>query len=124
MPSSRKARSDQDLALHRFPRHELYLGAIEALDRARKPVLAFVEPFLDLRELGAWLSLRDLHATPGRKGNNIVNLGSFLLLMAQDGSGAVKTQVDTALQSRSSPGMTGSRSLRPASGASASCPIP
>ncbi|WP_131852770.1 hypothetical protein [Bosea sp. BK604] len=73
------------------------LGAIEALDPARKPLLAFAEPFLDVKELGAWLSLRDLR-DPWQEGNNIVNLGSFLLLMARDGNAAVKAQVDAALE--------------------------
>jgi hypothetical protein len=56
------------------------LGAIEALDPARMPVLDFAMPWLDPLMLKAWLAERDLR-DPWQEGNNIVNLGSFLLLM-------------------------------------------
>jgi hypothetical protein len=62
------------------------LGAIEALDPGRRPVLDFVLPYLDERTLGHWLSLRDLR-DPWQEGNNIVNLASFLLLLARHGDG-------------------------------------
>ena len=56
------------------------LGAIEALDPAATPVLEFARPFLEAQTLLAWLARRDLR-DPWQEGNNIVNLGSFLLLM-------------------------------------------
>ena len=56
------------------------LGALEALDPDRVPELAFATPFLEPKSLLAWLALRDLR-DPWQEGNNIVNLGSFLLLM-------------------------------------------
>ncbi len=73
------------------------LGAIEALDPGRKPILAFAEPWLDARELGHWLSLRDLR-DPWQEGNNIVNLGSFWLLMARHGNAAAQARVAAALE--------------------------
>lgn len=72
------------------------LGAIEALDPARSPELAFAKPLLDPTELGFWLSQRDLR-DPWQEGNNIVNLGGFWLLMAQHGDAALKARVATAL---------------------------
>lgn len=62
------------------------LGAIQALDPARKPVLAFAKPYLDRTTLLAWLALRDLR-DPWQEGNNVVNLASFL--MALDGQNAL-----------------------------------
>jgi hypothetical protein len=56
------------------------LGAVEALAPTRKPALDFVLPFLDPLILKAWLAERDLR-DPWQEGNNIVNLGSFLLLI-------------------------------------------
>ncbi len=56
------------------------LGAIEALDPDRVPLLDFARPWLDPVTLKAWLADRDLR-DPWQEGNNIVNLGSFLLLM-------------------------------------------
>jgi hypothetical protein len=54
------------------------LGAIEVLDPDRLPNLDFARRFLDPQALLAWLALRDLR-DPWQEGNNIVNLGSFLL---------------------------------------------
>jgi hypothetical protein len=71
------------------------LGAIEALDPARSPELAFAKPLLDPTELGFWLSQRDLR-DPWQEGNNIVNLGGFWLLMAQHGHDALKARVAAA----------------------------
>ena len=62
------------------------LGAIEALDPRRRPVLDFARPYLDERTLGHWLSIRDLR-DPWQEGNNIVNLASFLLLLCRHGEG-------------------------------------
>lgn len=56
------------------------LGAVEALDPERPPILDFARPWLDTLRLKAWLADRDLRL-PWQEGNNIVNLGSFLLLM-------------------------------------------
>jgi hypothetical protein len=58
------------------------LGAIEALAPEQVPLLRFVEKYLDPLELKAWLAERDLR-DPWLEGNNIVNLGSFLLLLAR-----------------------------------------
>lgn len=78
------------------------LGAIEALDPERKPVLEFAKPYLDEKTLGHWLSLRDLRDS-WQEGNNIVNLASFLLLLRRHGDGprsgeAWQDAVDRALQ--------------------------
>ena len=62
------------------------LGAVQALCPARRPVLDFARPFLDPLFLKAWLSERDLR-DPWQEGNNIVNLGSFLLGLATQGAG-------------------------------------
>jgi hypothetical protein len=60
------------------------LGAIEALDARRVPVLDFVRPLLDPMVLKAWLAERDLR-DPWQEGNNIVNLGSFFLMLQRFG---------------------------------------
>ncbi len=73
------------------------LGAIAALDPDRRPELAFAKPLLDPKELGFWLSQRDLR-DPWQEGNNIVNLGSFWLLMAQHGDAALKARVAAAFE--------------------------
>jgi hypothetical protein len=59
------------------------LGAIEVLDPARRPVLDFARRFAEPRELLAWLALRDLR-DPWLEGNNIVNLGSFLIALGAE----------------------------------------
>ena len=59
------------------------LGVLEVLGRLDPPVLDFVRPFLDPQTLLAWLALRDLR-DPWQEGNNVVNLGSFLLLLDDD----------------------------------------
>ena len=60
------------------------LGAIEVLEPGRHPRLDFAQRFLDPQALLAWLALRDLR-DPWQEGNNIVNLGSFLMgLRAED----------------------------------------
>lgn len=56
------------------------LGAIEVLDPTRPARLDFARRFLAPKELLAWLALRDLR-DPWQEGNNIVNLGSFLLAL-------------------------------------------
>jgi hypothetical protein len=56
------------------------LGAVQALDPVRLSVLDFAKPFLDRTTLLAWLALRDLR-DPWQEGNNIVNLGSFLIAL-------------------------------------------
>ncbi len=71
------------------------LGAIEALDPAHPPVMEFAKPYLGEQTLGHWLSLRDLR-DPWQEGNNIVNLASFLLLLARHG-GAPGSAVKAAL---------------------------
>ena len=59
------------------------LGALEVLGRLGRPNLGFVRPFLEPASLLAWLAIRDLR-DPWQEGNNIVNLGSFLLLLDDD----------------------------------------
>lgn len=54
------------------------LGALEALGADDKGPLDFAAPYLDVAALDAWLAARDLR-DPWQEGNNIVNLGSFLL---------------------------------------------
>jgi hypothetical protein len=56
------------------------LGAVEMLAPARRPNLGLARSFLDPLILKAWLAERDLR-DPWQEGNNIVNLGSFLLLL-------------------------------------------
>jgi hypothetical protein len=56
------------------------LGAIEVFDPGRKPLLEFAQRFTEPRELLAWLALRDLR-DPWQEGNNIVNLGGFLMAL-------------------------------------------
>lgn len=72
------------------------LGALEALAHAAPPVLDFVLPWLEPATLKSWLAERDLR-DPWQEGNNIVNLGSFLLLLGQHGDGAVRQQVGDCL---------------------------
>jgi hypothetical protein len=57
------------------------LGALEALDHTPLPEPAFAYQFLDLDTLGDWMERRDWD-DPWQEGNNIVNLASFLLLLA------------------------------------------
>ena len=68
------------------------LGALEFLSADAMPnyqiLLSFAEPFLDRDFLAQWLAMRDMR-DPWLEGNNIVNLGSFLLEMA-------RTQTDKA----------------------------
>jgi hypothetical protein len=72
------------------------LGAIEVLDPSRVPVLDFAVPWLDPLTLKAWLAERDLR-DPWLEGNNIVNLGSFFLLMRRFGL-AEAHAIDDALE--------------------------
>lgn len=72
------------------------LGAVQALMPDAVPNLAFAQPWLDTLTLKAWLADRDLR-DPWQEGNNIVNLGSFLLLMSAHGNDAVRAQVSQCL---------------------------
>lgn len=72
------------------------LGAIEALTPDRVPQLHFAEKYLEPVLLKAWLAERDLR-DPWLEGNNIVNLGSFLLLLARH-SAQHRGAVEQALQ--------------------------
>lgn len=60
-------------------------GALQALGRSNPGDPAFVRSFLDEKTLGHWLSRRDMR-DPWQEGNNVVNLGSFLLLVRDFGS--------------------------------------
>jgi hypothetical protein len=72
------------------------LGAVQAVTPDSRPVLDFVQPWLDPLRLEAWLSRRDLR-DPWQEGNNIVNLGSFLLLVAAHGSAGEQQSARHAL---------------------------
>jgi hypothetical protein len=72
------------------------LGAIQALAPDRRPVMGFARPFLDQTTLLAWLALRDLR-DPWQEGNNIVNLASFFLLIAENGDAGDRAGVDRAM---------------------------
>ena len=72
------------------------LGAIEALDPQRKPVLDFVRPYLDPQHLKAWLADRDLR-DPWQEGNNIVNLAGFLLALERHGDASERAAVASCL---------------------------
>ncbi len=58
------------------------LGALEALDRSL-PVPDFSRRYLDLEKMESWMARRDWD-DPWQEGNNMVNLGSFLLLLRED----------------------------------------
>lgn len=72
------------------------LGAVEALAPERVPRLAFAEPYLEPLQLEAWLSRRDLR-DPWLEGNNIVNLGGFLLAFRRYGDAATRGKAEAAL---------------------------
>lgn len=72
------------------------LGAVEALDTARRPVLDFAKPWLEPSRLRAWLDARDM-TDPWQEGNNIVNLAGFLLAIRRFGDAGEKVAVDGAL---------------------------
>ena len=80
----------------RFHLTNYTLGALQALDSRDDPNLAFVAPFLDPQYLGAWLSRRDMR-DPWQEGNNIVNLGSFLLLSRGRGDAAQRERIERTL---------------------------
>jgi hypothetical protein len=73
------------------------LGAMQALQPARVPELVFARPWLDPLALEAWLARRDLR-DPWQEGNNIVNLGSFLLLLCQHGGPDERVRAAAALE--------------------------
>ncbi len=73
------------------------LGALEFTSPGLAPQLGFAEPYLNLQYLKAWLAERDLR-DPWQEGNNIINLGGFLLLMAQHGPRAHVPRVQAALE--------------------------
>ena len=73
------------------------LGALEFLDPAAVPTLEFARKYLDLQVLKAWLAERDLR-DPWQEGNNIVNLGSFLLLMARHAPAHQQARIEAALR--------------------------
>jgi len=71
------------------------LAAIDSLAPGLRPQLDFVRPLLDPLHLKAWLAERDLR-DPWLEGNNIVNLGSFLLALQQSGDAATQATVRRA----------------------------
>lgn len=72
------------------------LGGMEALDRLDGVRFDFVRPFLQPQFLEAWLARRDLR-DPWLEGNNLVNLGSFLLLLAHHGDADDRDRAGHAL---------------------------
>lgn len=72
------------------------LGAIDVLTPQAPAKLDFARPWLDITTLKAWLAERDLR-DPWQEGNNIVNLASFLLLMARQEPASLKTPVDACM---------------------------
>ena len=73
------------------------LGAVQALTPEAEPVLDFVRPWLDPVTLKAWLADRDMR-DPWQEGNNIVNLGSFLLLLRDREPARVAEALDILFQ--------------------------
>lgn len=72
------------------------LGALEYIANYQANTGAIALNYLDLTVLKAWLAERDLR-DPWLEGNNIVNLGSFMLLLAAE-QPQHKAKVDAALQ--------------------------
>ncbi len=72
------------------------LGAMDFLNPDTVPVLDFAQRFLDPQFLKAWLAERDLR-DPWQEGNNVVNLGSFLLMMARHASADQQGRINAAL---------------------------
>jgi hypothetical protein len=71
------------------------LGALEALGDDEEPILDFARPYLDPLRLDAWLARRDMR-DPWLEGNNIVNLASFLLLLARRADDAPRARAALA----------------------------
>lgn len=92
----KKPDRDETWRYIRFHLANYALGALQALDAHGDLNLVFVTPFLDPLFLEAWLSRRDMR-DPWQEGNNIVNLGSFLLLLRERGDSATRAQVERAL---------------------------
>jgi len=80
----------------RFHLTNYALGALQALDLHGDLPLHFLERFLDPLFLEAWLARRDMR-DPWQEGNNIVNLGSFLLLIRERGDRAARERAERAL---------------------------
>ena len=72
------------------------LGAIDLLQADARPQLDFLHPWLEPVALKAWLAERDLR-DPWLEGNNIVNLGSFLLLLARQAERPLRAQVERCM---------------------------
>lgn len=66
----------------RFHATNYCMGALEVLDQLNRLELPFIKPYLDPQYFWAWLAQRDMR-DPWLEGNNIVNIGSFLLLEKQ-----------------------------------------
>lgn len=72
------------------------LGALDALGRLEPLNLEFLEPFLDRTFAEAWLARRDMR-DPWQEGNNIVNLGSFLILVRDLGDRRAEPVLDAMM---------------------------
>ncbi len=66
----------------RFHTTNYCMGFLEVLGQLDQFQMPFLKPFLDEQFMWAWLGKRDMR-DPWLEGNNIVNLGSFLLLENQ-----------------------------------------
>lgn len=71
----------------RFHATNYCMGLLEVLGELKQFQMPFLKPFLDEQFMWAWLGRRDMQ-DPWLEGNNIVNLGSFLLVQyARDPNG-------------------------------------
>jgi hypothetical protein len=93
----KKPDRDETWGYIRFHLSNYALGALQALQAHDDLRLGFVGPFLEEQHLEAWLSRRDLR-DPWQEGNNIVNLGSFLLLLRERGDTTARWRAERALR--------------------------
>ncbi len=77
----------------RFHATNYCMGALETLGRLDSFDMPFLAPFLDEPFMWAWLGRRDMR-DPWLEGNNVVNLGSFLLVeMARHPDGPARQRL-------------------------------
>lgn len=72
------------------------LGALEALGKRPLPQPTFAVSLLDIEALGNWMEQRDWD-DPWQEGNNIVNLASFFLVLADSSDPAIAARARAAL---------------------------
>ncbi|KAB7690892.1 hypothetical protein ACJW8E_11290 [Plesiomonas shigelloides] len=82
----------------RFHATNYSMGALDALGHLDKFEMPFLAPFLDEANMWAWLGKRDMR-DPWLEGNNIVNIGSFLLVeMARDPQGPARERLNDIIE--------------------------